>query len=400
MLTFLRNIVLLLAVLILPSLYAGGSSYSYSSYGLVEFRPNIRSLGMGGVNIAVPSGYTINYNNPAGLIGIEMTRFEGSFYYEGVKVSNASRSAFSNSVNLNHIAFAIPFGKNIAASFSLARYAKVEYNYETSSSFAGTHYTEKFIGDGGLRQMAFSVAGRVQKQWSLGLSAQYLLGSVDRTWRVNWDSPDFSNTSDNRTENFAGLRWVAGGIYEYQKYRFGAYAAMSSNITKKVLQKDALGDTTFQSYGHAVAPFEFGIGGSYEINKKYLIGMDVVYFGWNKVKAFASTQDNRNTVKISVGAERLPLKAISAGYFQTWYYRGGFYFQNMYASGTNGKFANEYFLTGGFGMPFNKGRNILDVTFELGQRGSIVSNAVRDRIFRINFSISGGERWFQNRQRR
>lgn len=395
-----RNILLLFVVLSTTPLCAGGSSYSYSSYGLVEFRPNIRALGMGGVNIAVPSGYTINYNNPAGLIGLQMTRFEGSFYYEGIKVSNSSRSAFSNSVNVNHIAFAIPFGKNFAAAFSLARYAKVEYNYESFSSFAGTDYSEKFIGDGGLRQMGITVAGKVHKQWSVGISAQYLLGSIQRNWQVVWDSPDFSNTSDNRTENFAGLRWVAGGIYEYQKYHFGAYMAFSNDMTKKVVQKDALGDTTFQSYGQSVSPFEFGVGGTYDINKKYLIGMDVVYFGWNRVKTFGNNQDNRNTMRISIGAERLPATAISAGYFEKWYYRSGFYFQNMYASNAGGKFANEYFLTAGFGMPFNKGKNILDVTFELGQRGSVSTNAVRDRVFRINFSVSGGERWFQNRQRR
>ena len=395
-----RNLLFTLYVFISAPLYAGGSSYSYSSYGLVEFRPNIRALGMGGVNIAVPSGYTINYNNPAGLIGLPMTRFEGSFFYEGVKVSNSVQSAFSNSVNLNHIALAIPFGKNIAAAFSLARYAKVEYNYESTSSFAGIDYGEKFIGEGGLRQMAFTVAARVHKQWSVGISAQYLLGSIERNWQVVWDSPDFSNTSDIRTEHLAGLRWVAGGIYEYREYHFGAYVALSSDLTKKVLQQDALGDTTFQSYGQSVSPFEVGVGGTYELNKRYLLGVDMVYSGWNSVKAFASTQDNRNTVRLSVGAERTPSAAVSAGYFNKWYYRGGFYFQNMYASNVGNKFADEYFLTAGFGMPFNKGRNVLDVTFELGQRGSIATNKVRDRVFRINFSISGGERWFQNRQRR
>lgn len=381
-------------------LYAGGSSFSYSRYGLVEYRPNNRALGMGGVSIAVPSGYTINYNNPAGLIGLQMTRFEGSFYYEGVKVSNAAQSAFSSTVNLNHIAFAIPFGKNVAAAFSLARYSKVEYNYELASSFAGTNYTEKFVGDGGLRQMAFSLAGRVHHQWTVGLSAQYLLGSIQRNWEVVWDSQDFSNTSDVRTEHFAGLRWVAGGIYEYQKYHFGAYVALSKDMTKKVLQKDALGDTIFLSYSQAPSPFEIGVGGTYDINKKYLVGLDVVHFGWNGIQGLGAQQDNRNTLRISLGAERSPATAISAGYFEKWYYRSGFYFQNMYASNANRKFANEYFLTAGFGMPFNKGKNILDVTFELGQRGSISANDVRDRVFRINFSVSGGERWFQNRQRR
>jgi hypothetical protein len=382
------------------SLYAGGSSYSYASYGLVEYRPNIRALGMGGVNIAVPSGYTINYNNPAGLIGLQMTRFEGSVYYEGIKVSNSAQSAFSNSFNMNHVAFAIPFGKNVAAAFALARYSKVEYNYESASSFSGVGYNEKFIGDGGLRQMSFSLAGRVHKQWTVGLSAQYLLGSIQRNWQILWNSDDFSNTSDNRTEHFEGLRWVAGGIYEYQKYHFGAYVALSSDMTKKVLQIDAVGDTTFLSYGQSASPFEVGAGGTYELNKRYLLGMDVVYSGWNGVKAFASGQNNRDALKISIGGERKPSAAISAAYFDKWYYRGGFYFQNMYASGAAGKFSNEYFLTAGFGMPFNKDKNVLDVTFELGQRGSVSANAVQDRVFRVNFSVSGGERWFQNRQRR
>ena len=400
---FIRFYFLLLllgSILISRPLIAGGSSYSYASYGLVEYRPNIRALGMGGVNVAVPSSYTINFNNPAGLIGLQMTRFEGSFYYEGVKVSNSAQSAFSNSVNLNHIAFAIPFGKNVAASFGLARYSKVEYSYEKTSSFSGVNYTEKFVGDGGLRQMSFTLAGRVHKQWTLGLSAQYLLGSIQRNWQVIWNSGDFSNTSDARTEHFGGLRWVAGGIYGYQKFHFGTYVALSTDMTKKVLQIDALGDTTLQRYGQSASPFEVGVGATYDLNRRYLLGMDIVYSGWNGVKAFANNQDNRNTVRLALGAERKPSASISSPYFEKWHYRGGFYFQNMYASGAAKKFSNEYFVTAGFGMPFNKDKNVLDVTFELGQRGSVSANTVRDRIFRINFSVSGGERWFQNRQRR
>lgn len=397
----LRFLVFLLGCSLIPSpLFAGGSSYSYASYGLVDYRPNIRATGMGGVNIAVPSSYTINFNNPAGLIGLQMTRFEGSFYYEGVKVSNSSQSAFSNSANLNHVAFAIPFGKNFAAAFSLARYSKVEYNYEKTAFFNDLKYTEKFVGDGGLRQMSFSLAGRIQKQWTVGVSAQYMLGSIQRNWQILWDSGEFSNTSDARTDHLGGLRWVAGGIYEYQRYHFGAYIALSTDMTKKVLQTDALGDTTLQSYGRSASPFEVGIGGTYDLDRRYLLGMDIVYSGWNGVKAFASNQDNRNTLRIALGAERRPSVSISSPYFDKWYYRGGFYFQNMYASGASNRFSNEYFVTAGFGMPFNKDKNVLDITLELGQRGSVSANSVRDRILRINFSVSGGERWFQNRQRR
>lgn len=392
---------LISAVTLMPgALTAGGSSYSYATYGMVEYRPNIRALGMGGVAIAVPSSYSINYSNPAGIMGLSMTRFEGSLYFEGLTTSNGSRSAYSNSLNMNHIAFAIPFGKNLAAAFSLARYSKVEYNYKTSAQFQDISYDEKFVGDGGLRQVSFVVAGRVSKQWTLGVSAQYMIGSIQRNWQVIWNSDEFSNTSDNRTEHFGGLRWVAGGIYEYQKYHFGAYVALSTDMTRKILQTDALGDTLLQSYGESPSPFELGLGATYDLNKRYLLGMDLVYSGWNSVEAFTSNQNNRNAVRVSLGAERKPSTAISSPYFDKWYYRGGFYFQNMYASGAEGKYSNEYFLTAGFGMPFNKERNVIDVTFELGQRGSVSASSVRDRIYRINISISGGERWFQNRQRR
>lgn len=381
-------------------LHAGGSSYSYATYGLVEYRPNIRALGMGGVNIAVPSSYTINYNNPAGLMGLQMTRFEGSFYYEGVTASNSARSVFSSSVNLNHIAFAIPFGKNLAASFSLARYSKVEYDYRSQSDFQGVGYSENFIGEGGLRQMSFSAAGKINRQCTVGLSAQYMLGTIKRNWQVNWDSDEYSGTSDKRTEHFGGLRWVAGGIYEYQRYHFGAYIALSKDMTKKTIQIDAIGDTIEYNYGQSASPLEIGVGATVDLNKRYVLGMDLIYFGWNSVKPFTSSQDNRNAMRLSMGAERKPSLTLSSPFYDKWYYRGGFYFQNMYASGAQGKFSNEYFLTAGFGVPFNKEKNVLDITFELGQRGSISESVVRDRIFRINFSLSGGERWFQNRQRR
>ncbi len=381
--------------------WAGGSSYSSYGYGLVEYSPNVRSGGMGRTGIAVPSLYTVNVFNPAALMGITMVRADASAFYEQLQVRDRNATASSNVANFGHLAFAIPFGKRLAMAVTLARYTRIGYNYSfNSTDDLGQTRTEKLEGSGGTELLGFTVAGRPHPNWAGGISFQYALGSTNQSWQVNWNSPDISNTDNRFTNNLSGFRWVLGALYSKEPYRLGTFVALSGPLNNELTQTRANEDTVLSANRKSDFPVEIGLGASYAVNARYTISSDVVYTLWDDVRFAGADPGYRNTVRIGVGVERSPKADLSSHFLETLYYRGGLFAQNLYARTISGKFASEYFVTAGVGIPFFKGRNMIDLSLELGQRGRVSSNYVRETVFRFCVSVSGGEHWFQNRKKR
>lgn len=393
---------ILLCFVICPEVaHGGGSSFSSYGYGLVVYAPNVRSDGMGRTGIAMPSLNSVNLFNPAALMGITMVRADASAYYEQLAVKDRSATANSNSANFGHFALGIPFGKRLAAAISMMPYTRMGYEYKVQSTDElGTARTETFRGSGGIQLLGFTFAVRPQPHWSAGISLQYALGSTERTWRVNWNSPDISNTDNSYVHNLSGLRWVVGGLYSHDKYRFGAFVAVANRLNDQITQTRGTEDTVLSTGRKSDFPTEVGLGMSYNLNSRYTLAADIVGTFWKSVQVGGSDAGFRNTIRVGVGAERAPKAELSVHYLESLHYRAGMYFQNLYAENTSGRGASEYFLTAGVGLPFFRGRNVLDVSVELGQRGSVASNKVRETVFRLNVSISGGEPWFQNRKKR
>ncbi|MCK6543222.1 hypothetical protein L6Q79_11135 [bacterium] len=385
-----------------PAAYPGGSSYSATTYGLYEYKPNPRSLGMGGAGLAIPSYYTLNMQNPATLLGIPMTRFELNMFAEWNQASNGAAKNFSNRATINHVAFAFPFGKTLVAAINLSRVTNVNYEFSTPNLiFEGEKYTETLIGTGGLQQLAFTGAGKINPKWTIGASLQYLFGTIKREWGINYNSDELVDTRDVRHQNMSGGRLVIGGLYQHnEQWNFGGFLSMAGKISSDVRVVGTYRDTTVSYEQSLNYPTEIGFGASYRWTKRYLLATDIVYGTWGSVKEFSPTQKNRNTVRWSGGVERQPSNAFSAPWWDKNYYRFGLMINNLYATNTTGNHASEIMFTLGIGMPFNRERSSFDLSLEAGQRGQIADNKVRDRVYRLTLSFTGGERWFLNRQKR
>ncbi len=381
-------------------IFAGGSSYSGGGFGLVVPSMNGRSIGMGRVAVAMPSYQAANTYNPAALYGINVFRLDAGLFYEGVIENTSQGSSFSKNLNVSHVSFAVPLGKKTAVSFGFSRLLKVDYEYQIyGRSFDGYNYDERFKGAGGLQEFSLTAAYRVHSSWIAGFSARYAFGKIRKEWEINWESTDFINTLDKREENLHGLRWSFGLIHEKQQFNAGLYFAVSNGFRKDYLQRDISGDTSVNYSREMNFPFEAGLGGIYNL-PGYLIGMDVIYYGWKDVKVGGRNQNFRNTIRLSMGAEKKPSSSLSAGFSEKISYRAGWYVQSLYAQNASRNYSTEVFLTAGVGLPFNRQMHILDIGLELGTRGTVSSNRIRDTIIRMTMTISSGEKWFQQRRKK
>lgn len=383
--------------LVLP-LYAGGSSYSASGLGLMIPSMQARSVGMGRVAVAMPSGSWVNVYNPAALYGVRLFRVDAGLFYEGIVANTAQASTYSKWVNISYVHFAVPLGKRWAMSVGFQRLLNVDYAYRLEGqTYEGFAYTEQLKGTGGLQEVNWTTAYRLAPEWSLGFSARYAFGKTEKEWAVEWVSTDFVDTRDRREENRYGYRWSLGILQQNSRYHTGLYIASSHGFKTDYLLRRSIGDTS-QNYQRRLGmPFEIGIGGVVHFSG-YLLGADVIYYGWQSAKE--GNRNYRNAFRMGLGVEKKPAEGLTMEFRETIAYRAGCYVQQLYARSATGHYASEYFITGGMGFPFNKNQHHLDVGFELGTRGSIASNKVRDTVIRLTLSVSSGERWFQQRRKK
>jgi hypothetical protein len=77
-------------------------------------------------------------------------------------------------------------------------------------------------------------------------------------------------------------------------------------------------------------------------------------------------------------------------------YRVGAYVNSSYLK-VNGQGINEYFVTGGVGLPIFLSLNSearLNVSLEYGLRGTTANGLQKDSITRLTVSLSGSDTWF------
>ena len=77
-------------------------------------------------------------------------------------------------------------------------------------------------------------------------------------------------------------------------------------------------------------------------------------------------------------------------------YRVGAYVNSSYLK-VNGQGINEYFATGGVGLPIFLSPNSearMNVSLEYGIRGTTAKGLQKDSITRLTVSLSGSDTWF------
>ena len=104
----------------------------------------------------------------------------------------------------------------------------------------------------------------------------------------------------------------------------------------------------------------------------------------------------QNSMRFGVGAEFLPTKTLAEPYYRQVIIPCGGYVNESYLK-INGETINEYFITGGIGVPifFTPGSEArINIGLEYGIRGTTSNGLERDSITRLTISLSGSDTWF------
>jgi len=404
-------VLLLLATAMSCRLFAGDGSI-YSSFGVGEiltFAGN-RSAAMGGTGIASLNGGSINLLNPAGLGQLSRTQYSGDFQYQGYSLNDGSGSAFLSSANFQSAALAFPVYNDygIGFAFSITPFSRRAYNVTDNDITTGI--TQTYTGKGGLSSAQFAFSFSPVQDLYFGITTHYLFGNFDDVQKLEYDSTGYFTTDADKNVSTHGFAFTFGGLFagidralgvsDEKHVNIGAtlFSGATLSSDEQIFQNFSTSqETTNVSSGTTKIPLGLALGLEYDLGDKIIFTGDAQFQQWSQYTYMGvHPQEIQNSMRVGIGTEFLPSRTLSEPYYRQVIYRAGGYVDESYLK-INGQSVNEYFVTGGIGVPVfstpgSEAR--LNIGLEYGIRGSTTNGLERDSITRLTISLTGSDTWF------
>jgi opacity protein-like surface antigen len=376
------------------------SIYSRRGIGLLRYRDNVRAVGMGGAGIAIGDSISFYFINPAGLTRVNFARLQGDFRYERTSV-NLARSTdtglFSDaSVNSLNLAFPVKLGQVVA--LGVRPYSASSFEFRQTSP--DNSVQESLNGSGGVSELYLGYAAKVDGV-SFGLITDLYFGRLNRIWRLNYASDSLRNSEDVINHHFTGAGLHLGLQAQFGQWQLGAAAGLPTRLNVKTESSTITGFNEVTSQNKLKLPFWWGAGLSCAPNRHWVLGADWRMQQWSTVKPEELLGDRGvNSYDLSFGGELIPSFDALTGYFKRVSYRLGANFRQLPYEEPAGKKVRQWTVNAGFGLPFGRGYNRIDLAVELGRRGSLTDNLAKENIVLFHAAITGSERWFQRPKRK
>jgi len=401
------------------------SSSPYSQFGLGDLSGSLlpQNRGMGGLSMGIrkPGLYdNINLANPASYSTLELTTFDVGASMDLRKLSKGGVSGKRQfNSTLSHITFGVPVNRFSAVSFGLVPYSDLGYQFMNSGTVDTSKVNYVYGGEGGMSKAYLGYGFRINKNLSLGFNFAYLFGSLKQTRAfefVNESSVAF-NSRTQYNNSVGGLSYdyalqYTAEISSKSKLILG-YSGNSgnslnskSNIVTTRYRKDVIGDelaaadSTYFAEGAKTKiqmPLTHTAGFAFEKTNEWLFGADVTYSRWSDYREGSTNPGLNDSYGIIVGGQFTPDANSVSSYFKLIDYRLGVKYDKTFVKIGNNDI-NQYALNFGFGFPLPRNRSSfykINLSTEIGQRGTEMNNLVRDRFVNIHLGFTLNDKWFQ-----
>jgi opacity protein-like surface antigen len=391
--------VFLLFVLFTVESVFGGSILSTKGIGTPMGYPGARSLGMGGLSIALSDSITMSLINPASLYRINGTLLSLQYHFENNRYKDPFGSASSSYSNVDGFGFTVPLGSGLGIGLSLAPQTRMDYKLAFDDSLNGESYTKSITGTGGLNTFALSLSWSPFRKLGLGISGQYWFGKLKEQWQVVYDNKDFISSSDIFSTKNNGWSFTIGLIaVPLPQWSIGLVYRPSITLSNTTDTYYVFEGTVTSESGKIGIPGFLGAGTSFEIPQLAVFGVEWMKYQWNRfsINGVHPPEIAANQ-RISTGVEFLGHRIPNEPLYKRIAYRLGFSYQPYFSKDPNGNTIHEWWTSIGFGIPMSNRSYPIDVAFLYGQRGSLETNGLHENLFRIHMSITVGEKWFVRR---
>ena len=413
-----------LAVLLLTSTAQGqgrddGSLYSRYGIGELTSFASSQAQALGGAGAALFSYNYMNFGNPATWSRQTLVRVAVGAQFDQLRARDAAgKSEQLTRGNFNALQVGLPLlsGK-LGLGLSYEPYSRIHYEVSTSGTLATEEegnlaYQVNHEGSGGLNQTSIGFGLRLGSWASVGASADFLFGIIENSRLTTYDNENFLSTNLTSSTRLFGVTPSAGAALSFDRQDYELVIAASGNLPVTLegtrtrtlgesLDLDTLG-TSWQ--GNVKLPARLRGGVSFRYQNRWLITTEIRHEPWSTasssfpLSAFEPA-NLRDRTRYSMGVEFIPAgSSVQSSYLGRTAYRLGFYRDKLYASPVAGRDIMVTAVTGGFGLPTLFLGTRVDISFEIGTRGSTSYNLIRDRFIGVSATLNIGERWFVKRR--
>jgi len=418
----------ILAVLLAGNAYSQpGISSPYSSFGVgyLTNTNNVRSTSMGKTAIGVRDHSTINIANPASYSAFDSTSFLFEAGVVGLFVNYKTEKTSDNLVTgtVSHILMGFPVTKWWRASLALLPYSTVGYDassYNYKVDVGNIKY--QYFGSGGLNRFNVGSSFQPLRYLSVGANVSYLWGKIDKAETISF--PDSLNLTATRIDNSisSGDIFFDFGMQYHSEIKnnlnlvVGATFSPKANLSSEghYLARSYAGEVNgiynFKdtivyipvARGEVEMPMGYGFGFSLEKSDHWMLGIEYKNTYWSEFRRFGMPDSLQNSYTISAGGEYIPDINSAYSYWQTVRIRFGGHFTKSYLE-LRGQQLKDFGITFGFGFPLKGSQlrgnhSMVNIGFEIGTRGTVYRDLIKENYVNVHFSMSIRERWFMKRR--
>jgi len=280
-----------------------------------------------------------------------------------------------------------------------------------------------YLGNGNLNQVYFGSSFSILPNLSVGVNVQYLFGVLNETKTILFPTEPFMrNTQEGYNRRIADFGFTTGLLYTKnlkenkslnigftytpkkkvsftENYLFGA--TTGSNLDN--IENNVIIDTTYYYEDLAryfYLPHSFSIGLSYSEYLKRTATLEFDYALWKEsdnANIESSVTEFHNSYRISGGYDFTPKWNSATSYFKRSTYVFGAFFENQYMK-VNDQDINAFGFSAGVKMPMRRVNGVLNLGLELGQKGMIKENLIRENYIKLNLKFNFREVWFFERK--
>lgn len=398
----------------------------FSRFGLGQlYGQNVSTKlqSMGGISLAVSDPYIVNMANPASYAVFDSATFvfQAGILGNATNLQTTQVSVSSNYTTLSSVSMGFPVNKWWHMSLGATPFSKTGFDTRVTHPVDGyAEVTNDRWGQGGMNLYYWGNGFRLGKNLRLGVNVNYLFGNT-RSYNMAY-FPDSSFVLGTKVENYTR---VSGFIFDWglqydirlkgkKSITLGALYSNKMNVTayRSLLANTLVGgynntvgipkDTIIyrpDEKGNIVFPVRYGFGISMKDKGRWMAGADFEMQQWDQYQVFGVRDSLQNDWKVSIGGEYTPKHSSISKLAKRMTYRFGARYNKTYLK-LNGRSINEFAVSGGVKFPFKRSRTHVNLGFEIGSRGTLESNLVKETFFNFSFGINIVEHWFFKRKYR
>lgn len=432
----------------------------YSRFGLGDlsgcsYQPGI---GMGGAAVSLRSNHFINQVNPAShtafdslsfIFDIALTTRIETFSTNEHKINRGN-------TDVSFFSLGFPVTKWWGAGIGLLPYSNVGYNISDNYYIDTVYLENTYKGSGGINQFVVSNGFRIfsvtdtsfkinseknkitiltNNSLSLGVNSVYYFGSLERKSASVF--PDEGYMFDLYTTNktilndlgfrgglqyvFNRRRIVSGNITGNYSIIAGLTFDTENNINAKntslvtkylniggVVTVDTI-ENSVNKEGTVTFPVNLGAGLTFINNDVFTLSLDYRWQQWSAAKFFGASDSLADSHSFALGTQIIPEPHRYNKYFRMVNYRAGVHFTQSYLN-IRGQKINDIGISFGLGLPIRKPDKtdvsglrkklppMINIAFDIGQRGTLRENLIKERYYQISLNLSLYDIWFVKRR--